>query len=123
MDYPLRQFSERIPSLPGHPLYCPECLFTHCFPNEEDRDLHYFQYHILNVSNEKLPNRAIMIDEGNYDGPLGEKRHVFPARRYVQEPESFLAEEEMRENEEVERRLLEEFGVFWGGLWQREMRT
>ena len=48
-----------------------------------------------------------MIDEGNYDGPLGEKRHVFPARRYVQEPESFLAEEEMRENEEVE-----------GGCWE-----
>lgn len=61
-----------------------------------------------------------MIDKGNYDGPLGEKGHVFPARRYVQEPESFLTEEEMRENEEVERRLLGELEVFSGEGWGRE---
>lgn len=117
MDHPLRQFSERIPSIPGHPLYCPECLATHRFPNEEDRDLHYFQYHILTVSKEKLPNRAIMVDSGNYDGPLGEKRHVLPTRRYVQEPESFLTEEELRENEEVERKLAGELEVFSGEGW------
>ncbi len=41
-----------------------------------------------------------MIDNGNYDGPLGEKQHILPARGYVEEPASFLTEEEMRENVE-----------------------
>jgi hypothetical protein len=38
-----------------------------------------------------------MVDNGNYDGPLGEKQHILPARRYVEEPMIFLTEEEMRE--------------------------
>jgi hypothetical protein len=100
MDHPLRQCSERIPSIPGHPLYCPECPTTKRFPKEEDRDLHYLQYHVLETPKEKLSNRAIMIDNGNYDGPLGEKQHILPARGYVEEPASFLTEEEMRENVE-----------------------
>jgi hypothetical protein len=108
VNHPLRQFSDRIPSLPGHPLYCPDTRF----PNEEDRDLHYFQSHILNVSKENLPNRAIMTENGIYDGPLGVRRHVFPARRYVEEPKRFLTEEELRLNEKVERRLVGELDVF-----------
>jgi len=60
-----------------------------------------------------------MVDTGNYDGPLGKKRHVFHARRYVEEPESFLTEEERRETE-VERRLVGELEVFLGDDVGRE---
>jgi hypothetical protein len=44
-----------------------------------------------------------MIDNGNCDGPLGKKQHVFPVRRYVQELETFLTERERREDGEMVR--------------------
>jgi hypothetical protein len=52
-----------------------------------------------------------MIDNGNYDGPLGKKQHVFPARRYVQEPETSLTERERREDEEMVRIMRGELEV------------
>jgi hypothetical protein len=103
MDHPLRQFSTRIPSLPGHPLYCPECWATARFDEEEDRDLHYLQHHVLDTPKEMLSNRMILIDYGNYDGPMGRKQHVFPAERFVQEPESFLTEAERRKDRDLEK--------------------
>jgi hypothetical protein len=104
MDHPLRQFSERIPSVPGHPHYCPECPGTRRFRSEDDRDLHYLQRHVLRIPTELLSNRDIMIDNGNYDGPLGKKQHVLPAKRYFQEPESFWTEAGKRCDEEWQKK-------------------
>ena len=90
MEHPLHKFSDRRPALPGHRLYCPECLGKKRFVSESSRDLHYFQCHVLDTPKEELPNRHILKDNGNYDGPLGGKQHILPPERYVQEPESTL---------------------------------
>lgn len=58
-----------------------------------------------------LPNRMILIDNGNYDGPMGKKQHVFPAEKYVREPESFLTEAERREDGELEKEMWGEMEV------------
>jgi hypothetical protein len=110
MAHPLRHFSARIPSIPGHPLYCPNCLATTRFCDEEKRDVHYLQVHVLGLSNEYAPS-DLTINDGNYDGPLGKKQHVFPASEYFQEPESYLTEEEKTLDEQNVRRWLGELGV------------
>jgi hypothetical protein len=104
MDHPLRHFSTRIPSIPGHPLYCPKCLATTRFYNDEERDLHYLQHHVLDFSKVKVPKGLTMIDSENYDGPLGKKQHYFPARKYCEEPESYSTEEEKSLDEQNVRR-------------------
>jgi hypothetical protein len=53
----------------------------------------------------------ILIDYGNYDGPMGRKQHVFPAERYVQEPESFLTEAEGRKGRDLEKQMRGEMEV------------
>ena len=110
MDHPLRHFSARIPSIPGHPLYCPKCLAITRFCDEEERDVHYLQLHVLGLSKEYAPSDP-MIDDGNYDGPLGKKQHVLPASEYFQEPESYLTEEEKTLDEQNVRRWQGELGV------------
>jgi len=97
--HPRRRLSTRIPSLPGHPLYCPACEATLRFSDEESRTMHYFQEHLLNTPKDNPLNCVFLIDQGNYDGPLGKKQHVFPADRYCLEPGSFLTEEESRDDE------------------------
>ena len=56
--------------------------------------MHYFQEHVLHTPKENPSNCPLLIDYGNYEGPLGEKQHVFPAERYCLEPETYLTEEE-----------------------------
>jgi hypothetical protein len=97
--HPRRRLSTRIPSLPGHPLYSPTCEATLRFSDEESRMMHYFQEHLLNTPKDNPFNGMFLIDQGNYDGPLGKKQHVFSADRYCLEPESFLTEEESRDDE------------------------
>jgi hypothetical protein len=111
MDHPLRHFSARIPSIPGHPLYCPKCLAIIRFHNEEERDMHYLQLHVLRVSEGNAPSDLTMIDDGNYDGPLGKKQHVFPESEYCQEPESYLTEKEKTLDEQNVRRWQGKLGV------------
>ena len=56
--------------------------------------MHYLQLHVLGISQGDAPDDLDMIDDGNYDGPLGKKQYVLPASEYSQEPESYLTEEE-----------------------------
>jgi hypothetical protein len=111
MDHPLLHFSACIPSIPGHPLYCPKFLVVARFHHEEARDMHYLQLHVLGISQGDAPEDLDIIDDGNYDGPLGKKQHVLPASEYSQEPESYLTEEEKTLNEQNVRRWPEELGA------------
>lgn len=78
---------------------------------------------MLGVSQGNAPSGLTMIDDGNYDGPLGKKQHVLPASEYSQEPESYLMEEEKTLHEQNVRRWQGELGVHSKDEVAREDKT
>ncbi|KAH6680379.1 hypothetical protein B0J14DRAFT_648754 [Halenospora varia] len=85
---PNRKHSARQPSFPGDPLTCPKCEKE--LSEEWWRDLHYLTEHSASKPFPEPPSSTDGIkDKGNYDGPLGEKRHVFTTDKYCQDPDSY----------------------------------
>lgn len=108
MDHPNRKHSERINSVPGNPLLCPECRSsnTGLFDSEVRRDFHIIQDHRLKIAD--IPGREhFLYDENceNCDGPLGKRSHILLAERYCQEPGSFSTGDQRKYEEWKEEEL------------------
>ncbi|PVH89701.1 hypothetical protein DL98DRAFT_601082 [Cadophora sp. DSE1049] len=108
--------TRKFTPIPRPPLQCPKCTFAQfpfennpnktqshlknrLFTAETDRDIHYFQDHILGIGDKKVRGELLMYDEGNYDGPLGKEKHVFHRSRFYAEPESYVSEGEEEEGD------------------------
>ncbi|KAF4627019.1 hypothetical protein G7Y89_g11135 [Cudoniella acicularis] len=82
-------------------LRCPDCRPCRYFQVEEDRDMHYFQQHILKAPRDLPPpyKKLEYEDAGNYNGPLGKGMHVL-------ELEKFLSKdiEEIKEGKEFRKK-------------------